>query len=236
MNVFAISDLHLSAAVDKPMDVFGGNWFDYWNVIKSNWRTLVKDEDVVLIAGDISWAMTLDEAIPDLMDIASLPGKKIIIKGNHDYWWSSVSKIRGILPEEITVLQNDAVKVGRYVIFGSRGWACPDKAFTEEDEKIYRREAGRLALSLDAARRLQTEGDELIAMMHFPPFNVRREDSEYTRLFESEGIHTVVYGHLHGKQCRADKKYVKNGVTYLLTSCDQINNMPVKVAGDNIDK
>ena len=229
MNIYAISDLHLSAAVDKPMDVFGGNWFDYWNVIKNNWKAVVSDDDVVLIAGDISWAMTLDDAIPDLADIDALPGRKVIIKGNHDYWWSSVSKIRAVLPPSITVLQNDAIKIGKYVIFGSRGWACPDKAFTAEDEKIYLREATRLALSYEAAMRLKGDGDELIAMMHFPPFNVRREDTEYTRLFEEKGVRTVVYGHLHGNACRADKKYVKNGITYLLTSCDQINNMPVKV-------
>lgn len=229
MNIYAISDLHLSAAVDKPMDVFGGNWYDYWNVIKSNWRNLVTDDDVVLISGDISWAMTLDEALPDLEDIATLPGKKVIIKGNHDYWWSSVTKIRSVLPEGITVLQNDAVKVGKYVIFGTRGWACPDKAFTQDDEKIYLREATRLTLSLESARRLADEGDELIAMMHFPPFNVRREDTLYTELFEKNDVRTVVYGHLHGNQCRADRKFVKNGVTYLLTSCDQVNNMPVKL-------
>ena len=229
MRIFAISDLHLSAAVDKPMDIFGGNWFDYWNVIKQNWRSLISEEDVVLIAGDISWAMSLDEAIPDLEDIATLPGHKVIIKGNHDYWWSSVAKIRAILPQGITVLQNDAVKIGKYVIFGSRGWACPDKAFTADDEKIYLREATRLNLSLEAARRIMEEGDELIAMMHFPPFNVRREDTEYTRLFETAGVRTVVYGHLHGNNSRVDRKYVKNGVTYLLTSCDQVNNMPVLI-------
>lgn len=229
MKIFAISDLHLSASVDKPMDIFGGNWLDYWSVIKNNWNKNITEDDVVLISGDISWAMNLDEAIADLEEIGKLPGKKVIIKGNHDYWWSSVSRIRGVLPENVFVLQNDAVKIGNYVFFGSRGWSCPDKEFSAEDEKIYKREASRLRLSLDTAKRIMEEGDELIGMMHFPPFNVRREESEFTSLFESEGIRTVVYGHLHGNACRADKKYVKNGVTYLLTSCDQINNMPVIV-------
>lgn len=229
MKIFAISDLHLSAKVDKPMDIFGGAWDNYWEIIKNNWIKNISDEDVVLIAGDVSWAMFLEEAIPDLEDIASLPGKKIIIKGNHDYWWGSLSKVKSVLPPSISVIQNDAIKIGEYVFLGTRGWTCPDKKWTEQDEKIYKREGERLTLSINSAKKIMQEGDTLIAMMHFPPFNTMRDYSVYTEIFERENIRTVVYGHLHGKQCRVSPKVVKNGVNYYLTSCDQINNSPIRI-------
>ncbi len=229
MKIFAISDLHLGANVDKPMDIFGGAWDNYWDIIKNNWIKNVSDEDVVLIAGDVSWAMFLNDAIPDLEDIASLPGTKIIIKGNHDYWWGSLSKVKSVLPSNIRIIQNDAIKIENFVFFGTRGWTCPDKKWTEQDEKIYKREGERLSLSLSSAKKLAREGDTLIAMMHFPPFNTMREDSLYTELFEKEGIRTVVYGHLHGKQSRVSPKVIKGGVNYYLTSCDQINNSPIRL-------
>ena len=229
MKVYAISDLHLSANVDKPMDIFGGAWDNYWEIIKNNWRKYITDEDIVLIAGDISWAMHLGEAIADLKEIGSLPGYKIIIKGNHDYWWSSVSKVKEVLGDKTFVLQNDAMKIGNFVLFGTRGWNCPDKAWTEQDEKIYQRESQRLVLSLGVANKLKEDEDVLIGMMHFPPFNVKREDSLFTKIFEEYDIKTVVYGHLHGKTCRVSPKVNKNGVSYYLTSCDQINNMPIRL-------
>ena len=229
MKVFAISDLHLSASVDKPMDIFGGAWDNYWDIIKNNWRKNITEEDIVLIAGDISWAMYLSEAEPDLKDIQSLPGYKVIIKGNHDYWWSSVTQIRSMLDDKTFVLQNDSVKIGNYVIFGTRGWNCPDKNWTEQDEKIYRREGERLKLAIKSAEQKLADGDTLIGMMHFPPFNVKRDESIFTEIFESTGVRDVVYGHLHGKQSRVTPKVIKNGVSYYLTSCDQINNMPTRI-------
>ena len=229
MRVFAISDLHLSASVDKPMDIFGGAWDNYWEVIKNNWRKYINDDDIVLIAGDISWAMYLSEAQPDISDILSLPGYKVIIKGNHDYWWSSVSQIRTMLDDKTFVIQNDSVKIGNYVIFGTRGWNCPDKNWTEQDQKIYLREGERLKLAIKSAQSKLVDGDTLIGMMHYPPFNVKRDESIFTDIFESSGARKVVYGHLHGKQCRVSPKVIKNGVEYYLTSCDQVNNMPVRI-------
>ncbi|MBQ2714130.1 MAG: metallophosphoesterase [Clostridia bacterium] len=229
MKVFAISDLHLSANVDKPMDIFGGAWDNYWEIIQNNWRKHVGEEDVVLISGDISWAMYLEEAIPDLKAIGALPGYKVIIKGNHDYWWSSVTKVKEILGDKTYVIQNDALRIGNYVFFGTRGWNCPDKAWSEQDEKIYQREGQRLTLSLGVANKIKQEGDVLVGMLHFPPFNVRREDSVFTKILEEAEIRTVVYGHLHGKNCRVSPKVVKNGVSYYLTSCDQVNNMLVRL-------
>lgn len=230
MKVFAISDLHLSAAVDKPMDIFGGNWFDYWKVIKTYWLEYITGDDVVLISGDISWAMSLEQALPDLKDIESLPGKKVFIRGNHDYWWSSISKIRGLGLKDMYFLQNDALSIGDYVICGSRAWICPDGGpLGEDDQKIYNREVERLGLSVACAKRIMQPDQTIVCMTHFPPFNVKREDSGFTKLLEEQGVGTVVYGHLHGKQCRSDKKYCKNGINYYLTSCDQLNNIPAKI-------
>ena len=125
MKIFAISDLHLSNSCDKPMDIFGGNWEGYTDKIIQNWNKRVGTEDLVLIAGDISWAMKLEEAQADLDWIDKLPGRKIIIKGNHEYWWKSISAVREILPQSIMAIQNDAIKIDDFIICGTRGWTVP---------------------------------------------------------------------------------------------------------------
>ena len=224
MKFFAISDLHISTTVDKPMDVFGAEWENYLEKIFSDWNEKVSDEDVVFLAGDLSWAMKLENAVADLSLVASLPGKKIIIRGNHDYWWKSLSRVREALPEFVA-LQNDAIKINGVVVCGSRGWTVegsPD--FTEQDRKLYLREAERLSLALAAADKLREDGDKLVVLIHFPPFNVKREDSLYTELFEKHGVNAVIYGHLHGKDCRSDLYWNKNGIDYYLTSCDKLGN------------
>ncbi|MBQ2718041.1 MAG: metallophosphoesterase [Clostridia bacterium] len=224
MKIFAISDLHLSTTGEKPMDVFGGVWTNYVEKIKQDWSDKVSDDDIVLISGDISWAMKLEDAIIDLDEIKDLKGKKVMIRGNHDYWWKSLSKIRSALPSGFFVLQNDAIKIEKTVICGTRGWTCegsPD--FGKEDKKLYLREAERLRLALINAQKVREYGDKLIVMIHFPPFNVRRENSLFTELFESFNVDAVVYGHLHGKDSRADRKLTKNGIDYYLTSCDQVD-------------
>ena len=225
MKIFAISDLHISTNTNKPMDVFGGNWINYLDKIFEDWNDKVSDDDLVLIGGDISWAMNIDDAKSDIETLKNLKGKKILIKGNHDYWWSGIGKVRDILPENFFALQNDSILIDNVVICGSRLWSVPGSPdFTEQDEKIYLREAERLKLSLSSAKKLQREGDKLIALVHFPPFNVRRENSLFTEIFEQNGVDAVIYGHLHGKNVRADKLVVKNGVKYFLTSCDQVDN------------
>ena len=227
MKIYAISDLHLSNSCDKPMDVFGGNWENYTEKIISNWKAKITDDDLVLIAGDISWAMKLEEAKSDLEWIDKLPGKKIIIKGNHEYWWKSISSVREILPDSILAIQNDAVKIGRFIICGTRGWTVPEKGKeqTEEDLKIYKREVERLKLTLMSAMTLRQDGDKVIAMMHFPPFNMDKEQSDFMKLFEEYNVDTVVFGHLHGYTV-CDKVSEVNGITYYFTSCDHINNDP----------
>lgn len=225
MKFYAISDLHISTNTDKPMDVFGGNWINYLEKIFLDWQAKVTDDDIVLIGGDISWAMDIEDAKKDIEILKDLKGKKVFIKGNHDYWWSGITKVREIMPEGFYALQNDSIRLGNVVVCGSRCWSVPGSPdFKEHDMKIYLRETERLRLSLKNAMGIKQEGDKLVALVHFPPFNVRREDSEFTKIFEEFGVDTVIYGHLHGKNVRSDKLVVKNGIKYYLTSCDQVDN------------
>lgn len=225
MKVFAISDLHLSINNPKPMDIFGPVWDNYLTEIENNWNEIVSDDDIVLIPGDISWAMKFEEAKIDLDYICKLKGHKVIIKGNHDYWWSSISEIRNYLYNNTYALQNDAVKIGDVVICGSRGWSVlEENEKTPQDEKIYRRELIRMELSLKSMEAKREEGDKVIVMTHFPPFNYNMDDNAMLQLFENYGVNAVVFGHLH----RYDKKqkllFNKNNINYFLTSCDLTNN------------
>lgn len=225
MKVFAISDLHISTNTNKPMDVFGGNWVGYLDKIKADWTEKVTDEDLVLIGGDISWAMNISDAEKDINTFARLSGKKILVKGNHDYWWSGINKVREMLPMNFYALQNDSIRFENIVVCGSRCWSVPGSPdFNARDEKLYLREIERLKLSLKSASKNLNEDDKLLALIHYPPFNVKRENSAFTDLFEEYGVNSVIYGHLHGKDVRADKLVVKNGVKYYLTSCDQVDN------------
>ena len=222
MNVFAVSDLHLPGGKNKPMDVFGGNWTGHLDKIRADWKERVRDEDVVLIAGDISWAMTLDEALPDLAALRDLPGRKVFIRGNHDYWWSGITALRRSAPDErYYFLQNDCIRLDGLVICGSRGWACPGSAdFAPEDEKIYRREAERFRLAFSCVQKVRQEGDKLLCIIHYPPFNAKKEDSLFTELFEANGAGDVVYGHLHQNAGAYPFVCERGGVRYHLTSCD----------------
>ena len=226
MKIYAVSDLHISTDSDKPMDVFGGNWVGYMDKIRADWKERVSDGDVVLIGGDIRWAMTLPEAEKDLATISDLKGIKVLVKGNHDYWWQhSVSKVREILPDGFYAVQNDAVKSVSPVVCGSRCWSVPGSPdFGEQDMKIYLRETERLKLSFAAAAKLKKDGDKLVALVHFPPFTGKREDTDFTRLFEKNGVDAVVYGHLHGNKVKNERLIEKNGIKYYLTSCDQTDN------------
>lgn len=220
MRVFAISDLHLSGAMDKSMDIFGTHWEKHWDKIRDDWIKRVDEQDIVLIPGDISWAMTLQDAQVDLHSIGQMPGQIVLLRGNHDYWWNSVSRVRSVLPKDMYVLQNDCVRIGDISIAGSRGWLCPnERVFTQDDEKIYKRELMRLELSLKAV-----QGDQpALVMMHYPPFNDRLEPSGFTQLFEQYGVRRVVYGHLHGPGIRNGFNGEMHGVQYQLVSCDALD-------------
>ena len=219
-RIFAISDLHLPGGDDKSMDLFGPHWQGHFDKIRADWLRQVQADDIVLIPGDISWAMRLEDALPDLAQISDLPGFKVMIKGNHDYWWNSLTRVKEKLPHKMLVLQNDAVLINGTLICGSRGWSQPGSPGTDaQDEKIYQRELLRLELSLKAARKLDP-CTRLVALCHFPPCGIRGEDTPVTALMEQYGVSDVVYGHLHGQMCGAGFSGSLNGVRYYLVSCD----------------
>lgn len=230
MNIYAISDLHLSLTADKPMDIFGSGWEGHFEKIKADWLEKVTAEDVVLIAGDISWAMKMDDALVDLRALADLPGKKVFIRGNHDFWWNGITRLRDNAPDENFIfLQTDAAKIGEFVIVGSRGWTSPGSAdYTEQDNKLYLREAERFRLAFADAEKLREDGDKVIAMIHFPPFGLKNESTLFTELFESHGVSKAVFGHIHGA-AYFPLKTQRNGIEYVLTSCDKVGFKLVKI-------
>ena len=230
MSLFAIGDLHMSGGDDKPMDVFGPQWDRHFFHIRENWQQLVTAEDTVLIPGDISWAMQLEAARVDLEEIGQLPGKKILCKGNHDYWWNSISQVRAALPAGMTALQHNAADLGDAEVCATRGWMIPTKEtpLNEQDEKICRREAERLRLALDDAA-ARAAGRPLIVMTHYPPLLAGETDTIFTKLLEAYGVHTAVYGHLHGAGIQSGFTGECRGVRYRLVSCDSIGFSPIKI-------
>lgn len=222
MKVFAISDLHLSGLADKPMDVFGEGWEGHFEKIKADWQSKVSDEDLVLVGGDTSWGMKLGEGLYDVRSLSPLKGKKIFIRGNHDYWWSGIGRVREGAPDSsFFFLQNDCVKIGNVIVAGSRGWTTPGSSdFTEHDMALYKREAERFRLAFAQVNKVREEGDILIALIHYPPMGIKREDTLFTKLFEENGVNKAVFGHLHGTGYYPLKSE-KNGVEYFLTSCDK---------------
>lgn len=230
MKVFAISDLHLSFSGAKPMDIFGSSWENYLTEIESEIEQKVNNDDLVLLCGDLSWGLKLEDALPDILYISKLRGKKILIKGNHDYWWQSIGKVREALPENVYAIQNDVLRFENILLCGTRGWICPEgDNLADEDKKIYLREAERLKLSLKNMEKVRKPDDKVICMMHYPPFNVKRQPSLFSEIITEHKIDAVVYGHLHGKDCRADLKVSLNGVDYYLTSCDLVKNKLVRI-------
>jgi len=231
MSIYVISDLHLSFSEDvqKPMDIFGGEWVNHTEKLKMNWENTVSENDTVIIAGDISWALKLDDAIIDLNWIRLLPGRKIFVKGNHDLWWASTGKLNKLYDTDMCFLQNNFFEAEGIAICGSRGWICPwDEGFTEHDEKIYKREIIRLSTSLESA---QNAGfSKIIGVIHFPPTSSRQQVSAFTELFEVYGVKNVFYGHLHGQdQFKSGVQGNVNGVKYQLISLDYLKCMPLRV-------
>ncbi len=205
MTIYGISDLHLDSSGEKPMDVFGNNWYNHEKKIFESWKQTVKEDDIVLISGDISWALKLDNAFFDLKKIDELKGKKIISKGNHDYWWESKRKLNSLDLSSIHFLYNDSYIHNGIAICGTRGWLSRDyDEFGEHDEKIYKRELNRLELSL---RSVKTDVDTIIAMLHYPPFNSDGSPNDFVYLMKEYDVSSCVYGHLHDK----GHKYVKEG-------------------------
>lgn len=219
MSIYAISDLHLPLGVDKPMEIFGSYWENYTERIYENWRKTVKEGDCVLIPGDVSWATYLEHTIKDFEFIHSLPGKKIISRGNHDYWWTTAAKLEKFRQEEglsdFVFLHNNATYEEGYAICVARGWKSPfDKGFTPDDKKIYERELIRLRLSLEEGKKLS---DKIIVMMHYPP------DVGFNDLIEEYGVKKCVYCHLHGAFAWEKQLPLDN---YFLVSADYLQFEP----------
>lgn len=230
MTVFAIGDLHLSGSedVDKPMDVFGSEWTGHREKIERNWTQTVSSDDAVLVCGDLSWAMTLEEAAPDLDFLDSLPGTKYIIRGNHDYWYSGPSKVRKATGDSIRLVRFDAHVFGRVGICGVRAWPWPglDDYSEQDDAKHWRRAKLRLEMSLDALAEL--EWDEAVAMFHYPPIT-RDEASELCDMIREAGVDYCIYGHLHADAIPRAFEGEHDGVHYRCVSADAVDFTPVPI-------
>ena len=219
MRVFAIGDLHLEGGQDKPMSVFGEQWEGHFEKIRTDWLERVNPEDLVLIPGDISWAMQLEDALPDLGRIAELPGRKVLLRGNHDYWWSGIGRLRSVLPENMYAVQNDALSFGEITVAGTRGWTLPGPGVSEDDERIYRRETARMQLSLGQAA---GRGGTLLVMAHYPPVGENGAETEVSRLICDSGARYCVYGHLHGPSGRSAFNGWLENTEFACVSCDQL--------------
>jgi predicted phosphohydrolase len=235
MAIYAIADLHLSLGSDKPMDIFGAQWIDHERRLEEAWAASVREDDTVLIPGDISWGMTMENALPDLQFLDRLPGRKILSKGNHDYWWGTMSKVETLVRTHglasISFLKNNARLVEGKAICGTRGWISPsDPEFKTEDQTIYERELGRLERSLMAGRKMLGEpGGDIIALLHYPPLQKGTPPSAFCTLLEKYEVKMCVYGHLHGRGHAKAFEGDKNGVLYYMVSGDYISFKPLRL-------
>jgi predicted phosphohydrolase len=228
MRIFAIGDTHLSRSGAKPMHVFGEHWRNHDERIRDHWNAIARDDDVLLIAGDISWAMNLEQARADLAFLALLRGRKLLLRGNHDYWWGSIARLRAEAPPGLEFLQNDAHVYDGVAVCGSRGWLLPgDAQASDEDRRIFARELGRLRLSLESLRGHAYE--TLIVMTHYPPLHRLDEPTPVTELIEASGARVCVYGHLHGRDIAAAAVGRRAGVYYKLVSADAVDFTPWQV-------
>jgi len=225
------------------MDRFGEIWTDHPRVIDANWRAEARDDDVLLVVGDLSWAMTFDEAAEDIAWIDALPGTKVVIKGNHDFWWKSISKVRAAFGPTVHALQYDHVVIGGVAIVGTRGWQCPGSSgsadaiqaaeqagapsYSDADRKLYEREVGRLKLALEKLEKSGDAYDEVIVILHYPPMNPDQEPSGFTDLLDAFGPTHLVHGHLHSAEWIATAFEGKRAeTTYHCVSADAVAMSP----------
>ena len=218
MSLFAIADTHLSLGTDKPMDIFKG-WSGYVDKLRENWESTVTDSDTVVIAGDISWGMSLEGALDDFRFIDSLPGQKIILKGNHDYWWTTMRNMETFLNQNemntIRFLHNNTITVGDIAVCGSRGWFFD--AEESADNKVLLREAGRLRTSINLAKET---GLEPVVFLHYPPITQNMVCEEIYNVLLETGVRRCYYGHLHGPSMTRSINSVRDGIEFALISCD----------------
>ncbi len=226
MSIFAIADLHLSFNTDKPMDIFGENWNNYEEKIKKDWLKKVKDTDLVLLPGDFSWSMKLEDTYKDFEYINNLPGEKILLKGNHDYWWNTVKKMNEFIKNNnftnIEFLYNNSFLYEDYIICGTRGWTISDK---EEDQKIFERELLRLELSLNDGINKYGEDKQIIVCMHYPPINIAQNyiNIKIIDLLKKYNVTKCIYGHLHGASHKEAVEKEISQIKFKLVSSDYLN-------------
>ncbi len=237
MSIFTIADLHLStlASTNKSMEIFGRRWAGYTKKLEDNWKKLVEPADTVIIPGDISWALTLEESKSDLLFLNSLPGKKIIGKGNHEFWWCTMKKHREFFEangiDSISFLYNNAHEAENFIIAGTRGWYQDEDATNAPDnadfEKLTRRETQRLKISLDEAVKLRESSPEkeILVFMHFPPFWNGKESEPIIALLTEYGIKRVYYGHIHGNYT-VEPSFMYKNIEMNIVSADYLNFIP----------
>lgn len=234
MSIYAISDLHLSFGSNKPMDIFGQNWEEHYKKISNDWLSKVKKDDLVILAGDFSWASNIKNTYEEFKYLSKLPGKKILLKGNHDYWWTTLSKMNKYLQKnnfnDINFLQNNSYLYNENIIVGSRGWAKED---TSENKKIIAREKLRLEMSIINGIKNYGKDKEIIAVMHFPPFEKNNKNkimnSEYINIMKKYNVKKCIYGHIHGKNDVYEERETIKDIEFILTSCDQLNFKLAKI-------
>ena len=226
--LFAIADVHLSGSVDKPMNVFGEGWDNFEVRLVENWKLAVKPEDTVVLPGDISWGMTMDEAVTDLKFLDALPGRKLIGKGNHDYWWTSVAKMKAAMKKAgittIDFLHNCAFAVEGIAVCGTKGYMWSADDTDEQNKKLLSREKERLKLSLEAGEKL---GLEKTVFLHYPPVTVNYKNDEYINLMQEYGVKKCYYGHIHGAGHKAAFKGVYRQIEFKLISADFLEFNPL---------
>lgn len=225
--IYSIADLHFDDTGEKSMDIFGENWENHEENIIKNWNNTIKDDDLVLIPGDISWALKCEDAYEDLKKINNLPGKKIISKGNHDYWWQSLSKINQFNFSTLNFLQNNSFIFNNVGITGTRGWSPIDRAPDgSHDKKIFLRELNRLKLSLDS---LEYKPEKIITMLHYPPFNSDLSPNEFVDMMKEYEVDICIYGHLHSEGHRYSVEGMVEGIEFHLIASDFIDFTPKKI-------
>ncbi len=228
MSIYAIADLHLSFQENKPMSIFGENWKNHEEKIKKDWKEKVKENDLVLLPGDFSWAMNLSNTYEDFKYLSNLPGKKLLLKGNHDYWWTTLAKMEKYLNENnfqnIEFLYNNSFEYENKIIIGSRGWTISDE---EEDQKIIKRELIRLELSIKDGMQKYEEGKEIIACMHYPPITThqlqKNQTTEFIKILQKYNIKKCIYGHLHGTSITEAVQGNVQGIDLKLVSADALD-------------
>lgn len=230
MAIYVIADLHLSFSQDKPMSIFGENWEGHSEKIKNNWISKVKPEDTVVLPGDFSWALYLQDTYKDFEYLNSLPGKKLLLKGNHDYWWTTVTNMRNFLEENkfknIDFIYNNSYLVENKILTGTRGWNLLD---TENSSKMIKRESIRLQLAIEDGIKKYGDDKEIIVFMHYPPISNTNKKSDFLKILKQYDIKRCYYGHLHGKSHQDAVEGIVDGIEFKLISADYLNFDVIKV-------